>query len=61
MIRSSQHHVAKYFSALLQSVLEIYFNSCIEDSFLFAEEIRQLKLKADEFFCCSFDISSPFG
>ena len=60
MIGSSQHQLAKYLSALLQPVLEIYFNNCIKDSFLFAEKIRQLNLKPDESFFCSFDISSLF-
>ena len=60
MIGSSQHQLAKYLSAPLQPVLEIYSNSCFKDSFLFAEEIRRLKLKSDEFFLCSFDISSLF-
>ena len=44
MIGSSQHQLAKYCLDLLQPVLEIYSNICIKDSFLFAEEIRQLKL-----------------
>ena len=57
MIGSSQHQLAKYLSALLQPVPEIYSNNCIKDSFLFAEEIRRLKLKPDESFLCSFDIS----
>ena len=60
MIGSSQHQLAKYLSTLLQPVLEIYSNNCIKDSFLFAEEIRRLKLKPDESFLCSFDISSLF-
>ena len=60
MIGSSQHQLAKYLSALFQPVLEIYSNNCIKDYFLFAEEIRQLKLKPDESFLCSFDISSLF-
>ena len=60
MIRSSQHQLAKYLSALLQPVPEIYSNNCIQDSLLFAEEIRQLKLKPDESFLCSFDMSSLF-
>ena len=51
---------SKYLSALLQPVLEIYSNNCIKDSFLFVEEIRQLKLKPDESFLCFFDISSLF-
>ena len=59
-IGSSQHQLAKYLSAFLQSVLEIYFNNCIKDSFLFAKEIRRLKLKPDKSFLCSFDISSLF-
>ena len=60
MIGSSQHQLAKYLSTLLQPVLEIYSNNCIKDCFLFAEEIRRLKLKPDESFLCSFDISSLF-
>ena len=60
MIGSSQHQLAKYLSALLQPVLEIYFKNCIKDSFLFAEEIRQLNLKPDESLLCSFNISSLF-
>ena len=60
MICSFQHQLAKYLSALLQSVLKIYSNRCTKDFFLFAEEIRQLKLKPDESFLCSFDISSLF-
>ena len=47
IIGSSQHQLAQYLSALLQPVLEIYSNYCIKDSFLFAEEIRQQKLKPD--------------
>ena len=60
MIGSSQHQLAKYLSAFLQPVLEIYSNNCIKDPSFFAEEIRQLKLKPDESFLCSFDISSLF-
>ena len=60
MIGSSQHQLAKYLSALLQPVLEIYSNNCIKDSFLFTKEIQQLKLKPDKSFLCSFDISSLF-
>ena len=60
MIGSSQHQLAKYFSALFQPMLEIYSNNCIKGFFLFAEEIRRLKLKLDESFLCSFDISSLF-
>ena len=39
MIGLSQHQLAKYLSALLQPVIEIYSNNCMKDSFLFAKEI----------------------
>ena len=60
MIGSAQHELAKFLSAVLQPVLNLYSNNCIADSFSFAEMVRNLEVEADKSFLCSFDISSLF-
>ena len=55
-----QHEQAKFLVVTLQPVFELHLSFCIKDSFLFAESIRQLNPKSDQFFLCSFDICSLF-
>ena len=60
MIGSAQHELAKFLTALLQPVLELYSTNCINDSFSFAEMIQQLKVNSNNSILCSFDICSLF-
>ena len=60
MVGSSQHELAKFLSVTLQPVLELYSSFCIQDSFTFAELIRQFDPTSDQSFLCSFDICSLF-
>ena len=59
VIGSSQHELAKFLTALLQPVLELYSTNCINDSFSFAEMI-QLEVNSNDSILCSFDICSLF-
>ena len=60
MVGSSQHELAKFLAVTLQPVLEFYSSFCIQNSFSFAELIRQFDPKSDQSFFCSFDICSLF-
>ena len=60
VVGSSQHELAKFLAVTLQPVLELYSSFCIQDSFSFAELIRQFDPKSDKSFLCSFDICSFF-
>ena len=60
MVGSSQHELAKFLAVTLQSVLELSSSFCIQDSFSFAELIRQFYPKSDQSFLCSVDICSLF-
>ena len=60
VVGSSQHKLAKFLAFTLQPVLKLYSSFCIQDSFLFAELIRQFDPKSDQSFLCSFDICSLF-
>ena len=60
MIGSAQHELAKFLAALLQPVLELYSNNCINGSFSFAEMIQLLKVNSNDSILCSFDICSLF-
>ena len=60
MIGSAQHELAKFFSALLQPVLNRYSINCIQDSFTFAERIQKLSVNPDKCFLSSYDICSLF-
>ena len=61
MVGLSQHELAKFLVVTLQPVLELYSSFCIQDSFLYAELIRQFDPKSDQSFLCSFDICSLFS
>ena len=60
MVGSSQHELAKFLSVTLQPVLGLYSSFCIQDSFSFAELIRQFDPTSDQSFLCSFDICILF-
>ena len=60
MVGSSQHELAKFLLVTLQPVLELYSSFCIQDSFSFAELIRQFDSTSDQSFLRSFDICSLF-
>ena len=60
LVGSSQHELAKFLVVTLQPVLKLYSSFCIQDSFSFAELIRQFDHKSDQPFLCSFDICSLF-
>ena len=55
-----QPELAKFLAVTLQPVLELYSSFCIQDSFFFAELIRQFDSKPDQSFLWSFDICSLF-
>ena len=44
MIGSAQHSLAKWLTSILDPVLLLYFTNCIQDSFTFAQRIRQFDL-----------------
>ena len=58
MIGSAQHEFAKFLTALLQHVLELYSTNCIHDSFSFTEMMQQLKVNSNDSILCLFDICS---
>ena len=60
IVGSSQHELAKFLLVTLQPVLELYSSFCIQNSFSFAELIRQFDPTSDQSFLCSFDICSLF-
>ena len=60
MIGSAQHELAKFLSALLQPVLELYSTTCISDSFSFSKMMQELTINSNDSFLCSFDICSLF-
>ena len=60
MVGSSQHELANFLSVTLQPVLELYSFFCIQDSFSFAELIRQFDPTSDQSFLYSFDICNLF-
>ena len=47
MVDSSQHELVKFLAVTLQPVLELYSSFCIQDSFSFAELIRQFDPKSN--------------
>ena len=56
MIGSTQHSLAKWLTSILDPVLLLYYSTnCIQDSFTFAQIIRQFDLRPSAFLC-SFDI-----
>ena len=59
MIGSAQHSLAKRLTSILDPALLLYSTNCIQDSFTFAQIIRQFDLPHSAFLC-SFDISSLF-
>ena len=60
MTGSAQHQLAKFLSALLQPVLEMYSGNCILDSFSFAKMMQDLEVDNSDNLMCSFDIRSLF-
>ena len=60
MVGSSQHALAKYLAAVIDSVLQLYSNNCIKDSFTIAKEMQDFQMHPKETFFCSFDICSLF-
>ena len=58
MTGSARHQQAKYLSSLLEPVLTLYLNNCIQNSFTFADIIETSNLDPSSVFLCSFDISS---
>ena len=59
MIGLAQHSLAKWLMSILDLVLLLYSTNCIQDSFTFAQRIRQFDLPPPAFLC-SFGISSLF-
>ena len=60
MIGSAQHELAKFFSATLQPVQDLFSSNFTKDSFSFAQKMQQLTFDPDDCFLCFFDISSLF-
>ena len=59
MIGLIQHFLAMWLTSILDPVLLLCSINCIQDSFIFAQIIRQFDLPPSAFLC-SFDISSLF-
>ena len=60
MVGSAQHKLAKFLSATLQPVLDLYSSNCTQNSFSFAQKEQQLEFNSDNSFFCSYDISNLF-
>ena len=60
MIGSAQHELAKFLSATLPPVQDLFSSNCAKDSFSFVQNMQQLTFDPDDCFICSFDISSLF-
>ena len=60
MVGSAQHELAKFFSATLQPVLDLYSSNCTKNSSSFAQKVKQLEFNPDNSFLWSYDISSLF-
>ena len=60
MVGLSRHELTKFSTVTLQPVLELYSSFYIQDSFSFAELIRNFNPKSDQLFLRSFDICSLF-
>lgn len=60
MVGSAQHELAKWLSTILKPVLECYSTFCIQDSFTFANYVRNLDIDPSQCFLGSFDIASLF-
>ena len=60
MTGSAQHHLAKWLTSLLQSVLQNPSSNCVSDSFTFVKDVRKLAFSPFYVFLSSFDISSFF-
>ena len=59
MICSAQHFLAKWLTSIPDPALLLYSTNCIQDSFTFAQRIRQFDLPPSAFLCC-FAIYSLF-
>ena len=53
----AQHELAKFVSAALQQVLDLYSSNCTKDAFSFAQKVQQLEFNPDNSFFCPYDIS----
>ena len=53
----AQHELAKFVSATLQQVLDLYSSNCTKDAFSFAQKVQQLEFNPDNSFFCSYNIS----
>ena len=60
MVGSAQHELAKFLSATMQPVLDLYSSNCTKDSFSFAQKVQQLELNPDISFFCLCNILSLF-
>ena len=60
MVSLAQHELAKFLSAILQPVLDLYCSNCTKDSFSFGQKVQQLEFNPDNSFLCSYDIFSLF-
>ena len=60
MTGSAQHHLAKWLTSILNSVLQQFSVNCVPDSFTFVKEVNNFTFSPSSAFLCSFDISSLF-
>ena len=61
MIGSAQHQLAKWLATILKPVLDRYSTYCAQDSFSFANYVRNLtKINPSTCFLGSFDVTSLF-
>ena len=60
MVGSAQHELARWLTETLQPVYDLYSSHLVKDSFAFCEKIRELPVKGDDPYMCSFDVKSLF-